>query len=572
MHHQKTATSVINTLIVILATTFSTSLFGTSIEIYLRHTVAGRPITLDSLRYPKAGEETFSISRLSYLVSAIAFERADGTWFETDVEAAWIDASRHRNAFKLEGIPKDTYRAVRFSIGLSATLNDSDPTSYPAGHALNPSVNQLHWSWQGGYIFLALEGHYRSDSQRRGFSLHLARAPNRTEITLPARFDLNENARISIDFDIAALLSAPNPIAFARDGESTHSRENHALATKLKTNLASAFRLHRIDTPPTVATLLKPNPLYLPRQPEGHPFKMAPTFPMPRLPADNPLLKGRVALGEALFSDTQLSRTGNLSCASCHHHDKAFTDGRPVSAGVDARVGNRNAMPLFNLAWKERFFWDGRAASLRDQVLMPIQSHVELDEKLENVVAKISADAKTYAPKFERAFGTPEVSAEKIALALEAFLLTLTSYDSKFDQAMAGEVELTASEKRGFELFMTEYEPSTGNYGADCFHCHGGALFSDHGFHHNGLAEVTERFSTPSLRNVALTGPYMHDGRFETLAEVVDHYSSGIERSEQLDPNLAKHPRSGLNLTDQERADLVAFLETLTDPKYTGTP
>ena len=170
-----------------------------------------------------------------------------------------------------------------------------------------------------------------------------------------------------------------------------------------------------------------------------------------------------------------------------------------------------------------------------------------------------------------------------LSLALESFLLSLTSYDSKFDQAMQGKAELSEAEQRGFELFMTEFEPRSGQFGADCFHCHGGALFTDNRFHDNGLesrnndlglAEVTQlrsdehKFSTPSLRNVALTAPYMHDGRFESLEEVIDHYSSGIHPRETLDPNLAKHPSGGIPLNDGDKAALVAFLKTLTDPQY----
>ena len=239
-------------------------------------------------------------------------------------------------------------------------------------------------------------------------------------------------------------------------------------------------------------------------------------------------------------------------------------------------MGDSNSMPLFNLAWKREFFWDGRAPSLREQVLMPIADHREMDESLENVSKKLTK-SPCYARLFGAAFRSEGITAEKIALALEQFLLTLSARDAKFDQAISGKTKLTEQETRGFELFMTEYEPRTGQFGADCFHCHGGALFSDHQFHNNGLsgddrgrAKVTGsaadhgKFATPSLRNIALTAPYMHDGRFATLEEVVEHYSSGVQRSPTLDPNLAKHPANGLNLATADKAALVAFLKTLT--------
>ena len=369
-----------------------------------------------------------------------------------------------------------------------------------------------------------------------------------------------------IDFDLASLLGAPRALTFSEDGESTHSREGDPLAGILKANLPSAFRVRQVTRPDILAKNGAKKPLYLPENPRGYPFKMARSFPLPQLPQDNPILISRVTLGSAIFHDTKLSKSGTLSCASCHHSDKAFTDGLAVSIGVEQRRGTRNAMPLFNLAWKDRFFWDGRAKSLREQVLMPIQDHAELDETLDNVVRKFTED-KSYAALFAKAFGKDEVTSEKIALALEAFLLTLTSYDSRFDRAMSGKEELTDQEKRGFELFMTEYDPRTGLKGADCFHCHGGALFSDHGFHNNGLGD-SGKFSTPSLRNIALTAPYMHDGRFATLEEVIAHYNSGIQPSVDLDPNLAKHPTGGIQLSKSDQQAIVAFLNTLTDPKY----
>jgi cytochrome c peroxidase len=236
-------------------------------------------------------------------------------------------------------------------------------------------------------------------------------------------------------------------------------------------------------------------------------------------------------------------------------------------------------MPLLNLAWKTSFFWDGRAPSLRAQALVPIQDHLEMDETPERIAKKLGSSGE-YPAMFLAAFGSPEINGEKIGLALENFLLTLVSFDSKFDRAMRGKAKLSEQEQRGFQLFMTEYDPRTRQYGADCFHCHGGALFSDHQFHNNGLKpgqadpgrfRVTgqeadrSKFSTPSLRNVALRKAYMHDGRFTTLEQVVRHYSTGVEPSPTLDPNLAKHPSEGLRLSDADINALVTFLNTLTD-------
>jgi cytochrome c peroxidase len=306
---------------------------------------------------------------------------------------------------------------------------------------------------------------------------------------------------------------------------------------------------------------------------------MAPTFPMPDLPMDNPLIEERVSLGEKLFQEPAFSKDNSISCLACHNPEKGFSDPRRFSIGIHGDPSTRNSMTLWNLAWKKDFFWDGRAKSLRQQVLLPVQDHDEMDESLDRVATKLKSNP-SYPPLFNKAFGSTKIDADRIALALEQFVLSLTSYRSKFDLAMAGLTQLTPEEQRGFELFMTEFEPRMEQRGADCFHCHGGALFTDSQFHNNGLdvsssdpgrAKITGRdsdqgkFSTPTLRNVALTAPYMHDGRFKTLEEVIDHYSSGVQRSPTLDPNLAKHPIDGLGLTSADKKALVSFLKTLTD-------
>jgi cytochrome c peroxidase len=265
-------------------------------------------------------------------------------------------------------------------------------------------------------------------------------------------------------------------------------------------------------------------------------------------------------------------------------------------------------MSLFNLAWKTSFFWEGRAPSLREQALVPIQDPTEMGETLPHLSAKLAAKGTNpdsspaihtaptpegtclppqttndYPALFTAAFGSSEITPEKIGLAIESYVLTLLSSDSKFDRVMQRRALFTPEEQRGFFLFSTEYDPRFGLRGADCFHCHGGPLFQNPGFANNGLdsefkdlgrAKVTGKdwdkgkFAIPSLRNVALTAPYMHDGRFATLEEVVEHYNSGLKRSPTLDPNLAKHPTDGLRLTPEDKKSLVAFLKTLTDDRF----
>jgi cytochrome c peroxidase len=504
----------------------------------------------------------WQVTRMSYLISDIALQRPDGSWLAVPDVIAWFNLER--TDVHLKSVPEGDYRALRFQVGLNAKEDRADPASWGPGHVLNPAVNGLHWSWQGGYIFMALEGSWqRKDGSKSGFAFHMGNEFMRTVITLPAQISVAQATAVEVAVNVSAILK---DIDFIEDGASTHSADDDPLAYDLRDNLKSAFRVLKSE-PTEVESSQPAGPLVT--------LKLG-SLPQPKLPADNPLTPARVALGRALFHDPALSRTNAISCASCHLSGHALSDPRQFSIGVDGRLGDRNAMPLFNLAWKDSFFWDGRVKTLREQVLVPIEDHREMDETLENVQKKLAVRSA----EFHDAFGSEEVTIERMALALEAFLLTLTSHNSKFDRAQRGEVKLTAEEQRGFELFMSEREPRLGAMGADCFHCHGGALFSDHLFRNNGLEidpkdtgrhRVTNisldkgAFVTPSLRNIALTAPYMHDGRFKTLEEVLDHYSHGIHRTDTLDPNLAKHPDGGLALTEEEKRSVIAFLKTLTD-------
>jgi cytochrome c peroxidase len=554
-----------------------------TLELQMNHVFNGLPLTLDSMQYRNADDEVMSVERASYLLSDIAFERADGTWATLADQFVWMDAERKRTTARLD-VPDGEYRAMRFAVGLNAKVNASDTTKYPADHALNPNLNGLHWSWQGGYIFLALEGKFQTTTtEPKGYSYHFARTNNYTPITLAANLDLTKNARLVVDFDIATVLNSPRTLSFVKDGPSTHSRDGDSVAAAIKANLPGAFRIRQFVQSAEIAQNAPVTPLYLPKQFTPYRFNMSGMFPIPSLPRDNPLIEERVSLGDKLFHEKALSKDGSISCASCHQTSSAFSDSRQFSIGVRNQTGTRQAMPLFNMAWKSSFFWDGRAPSLRKQALMPIQDHVEMDQTLEGAVSNLTARAD-YRPLFEKAFGSTEITAEKIGLAIEQFVLTLTSFDSKFDRVLRGQEKFSDAEQRGFELFMTEYEPRTEHYGADCFHCHGGPLFSDHQFHNNGLDTKNEadpgrykftkidfdraKFATPSLRNVALTAPYMHDGRFKTLEDVVEHYSTGVKRSPTLDPNIAKHPDGGIHLSTGDKQALVAFLKTLTDPQF----
>lgn len=313
-------------------------------------------------------------------------------------------------------------------------------------------------------------------------------------------------------------------------------------------------------------------------------------LPEPELPADNPLTQQGVELGKMLFYEEILSLDGSQSCASCHRQSDGFSDTARFSIGVEMLEGKRQAMPIFNMAWHTNaFFWDGRAHLLRDQSLLPIQDPLEMNETLENVIAKLS-ESQDYKDQFSRAFGSEEITSEKMSLAMEQFMLSIVSYDSKFDRYKAGLVQLTESEERGRLLFETEYNPFFPNQsGADCAHCHGGANFENDQYMNNGLdtdvdmvdigrEEVTKdpadrgKFKVSTLRNIAVTPPYMHDGRFKTLEEVIDHYNEGIKESATADPTVLNTKDSGLFLDAQDKTDLINFLKTLTDDTFLNNP
>jgi cytochrome c peroxidase len=306
-------------------------------------------------------------------------------------------------------------------------------------------------------------------------------------------------------------------------------------------------------------------------------------FSPPAIASDNKLTVQGVKLGKMLFYETMLSKDGTQACATCHMQEFAFSDTARLSIGVEGLPGKRQAMAVFNMAWNENeFFWDGRAHLLRDQSLLPIQDELEMNETLDGVIAKLNA-SQTYKDQFIRAFGSDEITSEKMSLAMEQFMNSIVSYDSKYDQYLKDTTVFNASEKRGFDLFFTEYNEFFPNEsGADCEHCHTGDNFENDQYMNNGLdagvdqtdigrENVTTnaidkaKFKVTSLRNIELTAPYMHDGRFNTLEEVVDHYNSGLKGSPSIDPALEATRGTGLRLTDQDKQDLVAFLKTLTD-------
>jgi cytochrome c peroxidase len=296
-------------------------------------------------------------------------------------------------------------------------------------------------------------------------------------------------------------------------------------------------------------------------------------FPQPPSPSSNQLTPTRIALGRRLFADPILSRDGSVSCLTCHLPTKGFTDGLAISIGIDNTLGFRNSMPIMNLAYQPNYFWDGGVRTLEAQVLVPIDAHFEMDLRVPEAVNRLR-NHPDYPRLFQEAYGT-EVNEAGLVRAISAFMRSLVSANAPYDRYLAGDPNaISESAKRGERLYFSEE--------AECFHCHGSApFFSDFTFQNNGLYEVYEdkgrfnisnnprdegRFRVPSLRNLAYTAPYMHDGSLATLDEVLDHYIAGGKPHPNKSPFIIK-----LNFTEQERADLMAFLESLNDPSFIQT-
>ena len=295
------------------------------------------------------------------------------------------------------------------------------------------------------------------------------------------------------------------------------------------------------------------------------------------IPQDNPLTTSKVFLGKFLFFDKRLSPNNSIACASCHKPELAFTDGQPVSMGIHRRRETRNAPAPINRIFSTKQLWDGRASTLEiqsvgpfiDPVIQGFNNHDEFIEKLQTI--------KGYQPLFEDAFGTPQITIERIGKAISSFQRTLLSGNSPYDRFDYGGEEhaLSQGAQRGFKLFLGK---------ARCTKCHSGFNFTDEKFHNLGIDWDTDQadlgrykvtgnsedigaFKTPTLREIARTSPYMHDGRFASLLEVMEFYNQGGIKNPHLDPLMIP-----LNLTEQENLDLVEFLLSLNGEGWQTTP
>lgn len=311
------------------------------------------------------------------------------------------------------------------------------------------------------------------------------------------------------------------------------------------------------------------------RSRQGELFSKPSHFPEPVYKfQENPLTPDGVALGKTLFYDALLSKDNTVSCGSCHQQSAGFTQhGHPLSHGINDLLTKRNSMPLFNMAWATDFGWDGGVHHLDLFPVSPLQNPAEMDETLPNVLEKLRK-TNSYPALFEKAFGTTEINSERFLKALSQFMLTMVSANSRYDQWVRKEgASLSETEQEGLALVQQKCTP-----------CHEGVLFSDFKYRNNGLPTAVNtdvgrcditlldedryKFKVPSLRNLAYTAPYMHDGRMATLEQVLDHYASGVEQSPTLDPALIKNGQKGIPLSTEEKQKITAFLNTLNDEAF----
>ena len=306
-------------------------------------------------------------------------------------------------------------------------------------------------------------------------------------------------------------------------------------------------------------------------------------FPMLEIPEDNPMTMEGVELGRRLFYDPILSADSTVSCASCHFPELAFTDGLSHSTGINGAEGTRSSMSLVNVGfYYSGLFWDGRVETLEEQSLHPIVDPIELGQDLDVLIEKLKAH-DDYAPRFRKAFGIvdrSQINRKLIGKAIAQWERIIVSGNSRYDQFARGEIGLTDEEQLGHSLFF-DFDDDLKD--AECNHCHNIPLFTSNTFHNNGLDSVgndytifkdiglgingiandTGKFRAPTLRNIELTAPYMHDGRFMTLDDVMQHYNTGVKSARNKDPLV-----SNLNISESHQFAITEFMKALTDTSY----
>lgn len=515
-------------------------------------------------------------------------------------------------------VPVGRYVGVRFTLGVPFDLNHEDPLLQPS--PLN--LTHMHWVWNGGYKFLRLD--LKSTGQPRGIAIHVGSTnctpnvsvqepptecahPNRTEVSLTG-FDPDTDW---VAVDIAQLLATANvdvntedtgPGCMAEPGDPDCGPIFRSLGLPFGDAPGGNQTVFRVEK--GVKRVVATEPTYV--------WRLPTKFPVPRVPADNPMSEEKVELGRYLFYDTRLSTTGKVSCGTCHEQARAFTDGRALAVGATGQVHPRNSMTLGNVAYSPTLTWaNPHFRDVERQLLVPLfgEDPVEMGMagKEKKIVKTLKSDQR-YRAMFAAAYPgeADPFSIPNVAKAIASFVRTIITGGSPYDTYRFGRVAngISVQAKRGEALFFSER--------LDCFHCHIGMNFSgplvfegleleEAEFHNNGLYnidgkggypprnrglfEITGvpedmgRFKAPSLRNLKFTAPYMHDGSLATLDDVIDHYEAGgrlIASGKTAGDGRANPYKNlfvkGFKLTPEERQELIAFLMTLTDESFVTDP
>lgn len=504
--------------------------------------------------YTNVAGNRYGVMRLQYFVSDIVLERQGADPVQLD-EIHYVDLAEPATLRYVPAtpIPPGIYTGVSFVFGIPKAKNISNAF-------VQPPQSLMEWPAMmgGGYHYMKLEGRFIDrQEQIANFKLHTGMLMG-MDYSVPVALedlalDVGEaDLEVEIVMDIEEWLRDPNVYDF--NDYMPGMMGNAQAQRSAQQNGWNVFALGYVGPPEQHPPAVEPTPFVI---------ELPANVPIPMIvPADNPTTVEGVALGRRLYYDTRLDGIGDRACATCHLQEKSFTSNR--TEGILAHI---------NLAFADAFLWDGKVQGTLEDVM-----RFEVEEFFEADMSRLAADP-AYPEMFTRAFGPGPLTTRKAAYALAQFQRTLVSFDSKLDRYLRGEVTLTDAEQRGAMVFYSE----TG----DCFHCHGTVLFTDNRFHNNaldaeparkGLADVTGdpadvgKFKTPTLRNIALTAPYMHDDRYATLEEVIDFYSEGLEYSPTADSLMKNVAEGGVRLTPEQKADLLAFMHTLTDTSFTTNP
>ncbi len=592
------------------------------VSLVFYHVNAGAELMPRSLDYVNEAGNSYSVTRFDYLITDISLNRTDGITVPLG-DVIYGDAiTQGEIAHTFSDVPAGSYESIRFTWGVPAEMNE-------AGF-LSGDYDLMGWPSElgGGYYAMRLEGFWTdlaaSAPGFQSYSLHtgfLRRCldegvglqdcpPSRLvefdgsfEIELDTgEFRVGKEDRwfIEASVDVNRWMSAPvYDLAqeWADQSECPISPDVCTLGSPTSSSVEAQQDLYEnrsdvfalID----VSEASMGSPIAMEVDLDIAPYGLA-NWPLMPVPDDNPTTREGIALGRHLFYDPILSRDGSMSCGTCHRQEFAFADPRRFSLGVNGEAGVFNAPALANLGWASgapfnkiysaksfALFWDGHAGSLEHQSTFPVEDPLEMDRSWDAVVREMQSHS-SYPDMFEAAFGSRHVTIEGVTRALAQFQRTFRSYNSKWDRVQRGEESLSPSEQRGYDAFVAE----TG----DCFHCHGGnfalMINPSNSFANNGLDAIPEAglrdstsfflheglFKTPTLRNVEVTAPYMHDGRFNTLEEVLEFYSTGVHiDSKNLNSALRARVIAG-PIDPAMQSDIIAFLKTRTDDEFLTNP